>query len=127
MRKTVLDSITIWSAELTIRQGIDYDVDLVYVDADKNEEVQDLSDFHVIATIRPFPEDYEPIRFDASIDPKGIHLHLDQSVTNNIRFERGSYDVWLEWPDRKQRIHLVDGRVHIVQRTSKWSKRSTTI
>lgn len=126
--RTIWDSITVWSAELTIREGTDYLTDLIFVDDEKDEAVIDMRGWGVEATIRPFPQDYTPVPFTVKVDRSGIHLSLDQAITNTFRFREGSYDVWLIEPgDHEHRIPLLNGRVQIIPRTTKWSKRSSMI
>lgn len=98
--------------ELTIHNGADYQVDLIY--AEDDETPVDLTGWEAEAQLRSFPQDYIAYDFICSADQSGIHLSMDHEQTAAIPFAAGYWDCFITSPDGI-RDKLCRGEVTVIK------------
>lgn len=98
--------------DITIKAGSDYAVDFAY-EQDDGTPVS-LAGWTAEAQLRDFPQMYYAHDFTCSADQDGIHLTMPHEETAEIRFDKGSYDVFIIPPDGSTRTKLIEGMAEIL-------------
>lgn len=65
------------------------------------------------AQLRSFPDHFDAFPFGCVVDAEGIHLKMSRSVTAELKFARGAYDVFVLTPEGK-RVKLIQGMVRVI-------------
>ncbi len=97
--------------DLTIMQGQDYSIDLIYTEDD--ETPVDMTGWKIWSHIRQYPEASDYFPFTCSADGTGFHLSMPASTTGNITFSKGVYDVFIADPDNENHTPLIYGQVTV--------------
>ncbi len=97
--------------DLTIMQGQDYTVDLIY--AEDDETPVDVTGWAVQSHLRQFPEASDYFPFTCTADMTGFHMSMTAAETEKITFSKGAYDVFVIDPDNEYRTPLIYGQVTV--------------
>lgn len=102
--------------DITIDAGADYQIDFFYEDDDGT--VISAEGWTCEAQLREYPESDEYQTFSCSADEDGFHLTIGHSISQNIGYTKGCYDVFIIDPDG-ERTKLSKGRAFILPRTTR--------
>ena len=70
-------------------------------------------DWNAEAQLRAFPEHRDAGTFVCIVDAEGFHLKMSRTVTAELKFARGAYDVFVLTPEGR-RMKLIQGMVRII-------------
>lgn len=110
-------NINIPKHDITIYQGMDYSIDLIY--AEDDETPIDVSEWNLDSHLRQTPESADYFEFIPVADEDGFHLSMPKEITNEITFSSGVYDVFITDPEYNIRTPLIYGSVTIIPRSTR--------
>lgn len=98
--------------DLTIMQGQDYTIDLIY--AEDDETPIDVTGWTIDSHLKQYPHALDYFPFNCTADESGFHLSLPKEETDQITFSKGFYDVFIIDPDNAKRTPLIYGAATII-------------
>ena len=103
--------------DITLQQGQDYEIDLIY--ANDDETPIDVTGWTALSYIRQKPHSLDYFPFTCTADTSGFHLTMDKTLTDEIPFTKGVYDVIIINPDNNKKTPLIIGEVTIKPRSTR--------